>query len=516
MHKSTHRVFIIDDDEDYQQTLSLALRGLDVQVVSFFTAETAIARLKGDPGSVDLIFTDIQLPGQSGFEFLRAVQQIGCTAPVLVLTAQGSIQGAVEALRLGARNYLTKPLSLEQVRRTVRELLRDPPTGAAQGFEGMLGTSPRMLEVFDRVRRVANSLSTVLITGESGTGKELVARAIHKLSRRAEAPFVSVHTGTIPRELVASELFGYQRGAFSSAIENTDGKFAAASRGTLFLDEIGTMDSPVQMGLLRVLGEGRYTRLGDNREREADVRVVSATHEDLATMVANGSFRQDLYYRIHEVSVTLPPLRARGDDVVILAQHFLSEYARKNRTTPKTLSASAIDRIRNHAWPGNVRELRNVMAQITHFHRDDLVHADHLPIERAHSHRVEASAPAAASAPEKPTASQSTPHDPAPGAPVPRKVQDDMSEQLIKARTRIGPNATNLPDDALLVQVTVGTTIDAMERELILRTLNALNHNKMQAARMLGISRRCLYNKLAAYGLPTTPNPEPGSDSTRH
>jgi DNA-binding NtrC family response regulator len=457
------RILCVDDDADFLTVLQLALKSPTLETVQVRSAEEALERLRREP--VDVIITDIQMPGRSGYEFIQQARAQGCGAPVLVLTAIGSVDGAVRALQLGASDYLLKPTDPERLRRAVQEALRDPGSGAAAVaagrsgvFHGMLGEAAPMRSLYERIERVGRTSASVLVQGESGTGKELVARALHACSARASGPFVPVHTGAIPRELVASELFGHERGAFTGAVTAAEGKFDAASRGTLFLDEVASMEISVQVALLRVLESLRFTRVGGARERDADVRIVAATNRDLDAMVRQGAFREDLYYRLNVVTVTAPPLRERGADVLLLARHFLERFARHHGTWARAFSAASERRIAAHRWPGNVRELRNAMERTAVFARGEVVEDDELQLD---DHRPEGDAETAAIA--------------APTPPTLRRSGDEF------------------------VEIPVGTSLAEAERILIARTLARCDGNKQKAAQVLGISRRGLCNKLRAY-----------------
>jgi DNA-binding NtrC family response regulator len=457
------RILCVDDDADFLTVLQLALKSPTLETVQVRSAEEALERLRREP--VDVIITDIQMPGRSGYEFIQQARAQGCVAPVLVLTAVGSVDGAVRALQLGASDYLLKPTDPERLRRAVQEALRDPGSDAAAvsagrsgGFHGMIGDAPPMRALYERIERVGRTSASVLVQGESGTGKELVARALHACSARAAGPFVPVHTGAIPRELVASELFGHERGAFTGAVNTAEGKFDAASRGTLFLDEVASMEISVQVALLRVLESLRFTRVGGAWEREADVRIVAATNRDLDAMVRQGAFREDLYYRLNVVTVTAPPLRDRGADVLLLARHFLQRFARHHGTWAREFSALSERRLAAHRWPGNVRELRNAMERTAVFARGEVVEDDELQLD---DHRGEGDGEALA-------------------APNPTVV----------AQRR---------DREEFVEIPVGTTLAEAERILIERTLTRWDGNKQKAAQVLGISRRGLYNKLRAF-----------------
>ena len=480
VERRPRRVLCVDDDVDYLTILRTALRLPGIETLSASSTEEALDRIRRE--GVDLLLTDIHMPGRSGYELIRQARAQGCTAPVLVLTAQGSIEGAVQALQLGARDYLLKPVDPERLRRSVEQVLRDPTTpwegGAATGegwFHGMLGRSAAMREVFTRVERVGRTSATVLVTGESGTGKELVARAVHACSTRAQGPFVPVHTGAIPRELIASELFGHERGAFTGAVSAAEGKFDAAARGTLFLDEIGTMDLAVQVALLRVLESYRFTRVGGHRERVADVRIVAATNRDLGELVAAGQFREDLLYRLDVVTVALPPLRARQHDIAPMAEHFLRHFAHRHGTWARRLTRRAVERLCAHAWPGNVRELRNAMEQTALFAPRELVDADSVQMADGWARRPRSEAPSRRQ-----------------GAEGARDEATDAPSDA--AHGALDPNAITIP---------VGTSLADAERIIIERTLARFDGNKLKAARVLGISRRGLYNKLELYRDPS-------------
>ncbi|MBL8604100.1 MAG: sigma-54-dependent Fis family transcriptional regulator [Myxococcales bacterium] len=530
------RVLCIDDDTDYLSILRVALKIPGVEIVTAVSAEEGLRRLA--ESAIDLVLTDLNMPGGSGFDVLRAIRAMGLRVPVLVLTAQGSIEGAKEALRLGARDFLTKPIDPDRLKRSVEDVLRDPVAtelgvSDARVPVGLLAVAPKMLDLLDRAQRAARTDVTVLLTGESGTGKELVARAIHLASTRAEGPFVPVHTGAIPKDLIASELFGHERGSFTGAVSAVDGKFDAAEKGTLFLDEVGTMDLAVQVTLLRVLETFRYTRVGGRRERSANVRIVAATNRDLGELVSAQTFREDLYYRLNVVTLVLPPLRERPEDIPLIAQHYLAHFAQRHRTPARRLDPAAIGRLMAWSWPGNVRELRNTMEQAALFARAEVIGADDIPLQPGAEMKSFATPPPRSSLPlfDVPVAPPAPDDDagspwaestqptfvlplvqpsaaartvPAPMAPLPL-VPPPVPEPPMPLRAAEAPEAA----DPQRVALRVGMTLDEVEREMILRTLEALGGNKQRAARMLGISRRSLYNKLALYGLGGPDEPEP-------
>src|SRR3954469_8120418 len=390
---NTGRVLLVEDEPDQAAILEAVLRheGLDVMVA--VSGEQALDIHQRTPA--DVLVTDLNLPGMTGVDLMRRLSPPELPdspepkqppPAVVVVTGGGTVTTAVEALKLGAADYLTKPLDPARLVSLVRELPSsdyvpedDGDGGEAAGslvFEGMVGGSRRMRDVFARIDRVAGTMAPVLVVGESGTGKELVARAIHSRSRRRNGPFVPVHTGAIPRELIGSELFGHEKGSFTGAFAAAEGKFEAAAGGTVFLDEVGTMDSAVQVSMLRVLETYRFTRVGGRKEIEADVRIVAATNKDLLDLVDDGIFREDLYYRLNVFTVTLPPLRERGDDILPIAERFLTKYARRYGTPARRLAAGAVDRLMAHDWPGNVRELRNVVEQTALFAPSEVVQAE--------------------------------------------------------------------------------------------------------------------------------------------
>jgi DNA-binding NtrC family response regulator len=372
----------------------------------------------------------------------------------------------------------------------------------------------------------------VLIVGESGTGKELVARALHNRSRRSQGPFVPIHTGAIPRELVASELFGHEKGAFTGAMTASEGKFEAASGGTIFLDEVGTMDLSTQISLLRVLETYRFTRVGASKEREADVRIVAATNRDLLDLVENNQFREDLYYRLNVFTIPLPPLRERVDDIVPIAERFLRFFAKRYGTSARCLADRALERLLQYNWPGNVRELRNVMEQTAVFAQREVVGADEvqfistrLPVPRSPRSEPRAAessspsplasrhpastrpadpplekVPAQADADEMDVESASIAAPPTEPAPTPANIAGMPAghESASPAPARKGAPSTD--EHPLVLRIPVGTTLAEAERLLIIRTLEVAEGNKQRAARILGISRRGLYTKLATYG----------------
>ena len=362
-------LLIVDDEKGTRQTLAAALEdGYEVYPAGSTKAARAI--MESEP--VDLLLTDLRLGGESGMDLIDFARALPKPPQCIMMTAYGSPDTAAEAKRHGAYYFLNKPLNLDEVElllkrasrtRELEETNRELATrlNPNSGLDRMLGDSPQMQDIFNRIRRVAPSTATVLIRGETGTGKELVARAIHNLSDRKDAKFVPVNCAALSPQLMESELFGHERGSFTGASQRRIGRFEEADGGTLFLDEIGEIDIPTQVKLLRVLAERCIERVGSNKSIPVNVRVLAATNRNLEEMVAAGSFRQDLYQRINVISITLPPLRGRGSDVVLMANAFLKELGRENRKEGLILSRPALDALNAYSWPGNVRQLRTAM-----------------------------------------------------------------------------------------------------------------------------------------------------------
>ncbi|RMF74586.1 MAG: sigma-54-dependent Fis family transcriptional regulator [Acidobacteria bacterium] len=439
--------------------MARALERIGFDVKAFADGVSALAWLREHPDT-ELVVTDLKMPGIDGIEVLRRAREIVPDVGLLMVTAFASVDSAVEAMKVGSADYLEKPLNLDALRSRARNLvekvqqsrelrqLRDVlSTVEREGsFEGMVGRSPAMLELYRKIGQVAQVRSPVLILGESGTGKELVARAIHRRSARARATFLPLDCTSIPAELLESELFGHERGAFTGAQARKPGKFELADGGTLFLDEIGDMRLDLQGKLLRAIESQSFMRVGGTEQVRVDVRVLAATNRDLARMAETGEFRQDLYYRLAVVTLRVPALRERREDIPLLATWFLERFAAENRRRAPRLTPEAVAVLEAAPWPGNVRELRNLMESMVILHEGEEIGPQHLPTDLR---SIQAPEPAA-------------------GTPG-------------------------------LAGGLAGRTMEEIEREAILQSLERTGGNRTQAAEMLGIGLRTLQRKLKQY-----------------
>ena len=366
-----HEVWIVDDDHAIRWVLERALSQAGIKTRSFDAADKVLERLRSlEP---DAIVTDIRMPGTDGLQLLEHVSGANPDLPVIIMTAYADLDRAVAAFQGGAFEYLPKPFDVDDAVAIVQRAVKNSPQATnvdyhepeAESVSNIIGSAPAMQEVFRAIGRLSNSNMTVLLTGESGTGKELVAQALHRHSPRTKQPFVAINTAAIPSELLESELFGHEKGAFTGATSQRIGHFEQADRGTLFLDEIGDMPAALQTRLLRVLADGEFFRVGGHQTVKVDVRVIAATHQDLETRVKNGTFREDLYHRLNVIQLHLPALRERIEDVIELADHFLKLTARELRIEPKRLRPEAVELFERYDWPGNVRQLENVCRRAT-------------------------------------------------------------------------------------------------------------------------------------------------------
>ncbi|MHB0955131.1 MAG: sigma-54-dependent transcriptional regulator [Pirellulaceae bacterium] len=447
------RVLIVDDDRGMCEMLEADLRLREFECVWTTSPQTALQTLNAQPFHV--VLTDLRMAGMDGTELCARIVANRPDVPVVMMTAFGSLETAVAAMRAGAYDFVTKPIELDLLALTLQRAVRhhllqekvkvlSEEVAGLKRFDEMLGTSPPMQELFDQLSRIADSEASVLITGESGTGKELVARAIHRKSRRRDKPYVPVNCAALPDTLLESELFGHAKGAFTDARSARKGLFLEAEAGTLFLDEIGDFPMSTQAKLLRALEEQKLRPVGGDRELPFDVRILSATNRDLETAVEEGRFREDLYFRINVIQVEVPPLRARGGDILLLAQHYVHAFAARSGKQVTGISDAVAQKLMSYCWPGNVRELRNVIERAVALTRYENLAVDDLP----------------------------------------EKIRDYQSSQMV-----IGGND---PDDLM--------PLEDVERRYILHVLGAVGDNKTTAARVLGLDRKTLYRKLRQFG----------------
>ncbi len=465
------RVLVADDEPSIRYVLRETLEDEGCEVLDVEDGDTALEQLAG--GGIQLAFLDIRMPGPSGLELLDRLRQMGSDTAVVIITAQNTFENAVEAMKRGALDYLVKPFGMAEVRalagkvlrvralqREVHELRREVGRQTAPG-ERLVGKSAALLEIFKTIGRVSGRDVAVLITGESGTGKELVARAIHAASLRADGPFVAVNTAAIPRDLLESELFGHERGAFTGAVAARVGRFREASSGTLFLDEIGDMPVDLQAKLLRVLQEGEVTPVGGSRPERVDVRIIAATHSDPDTAVREGRFREDLLYRLRVVPIQIPPLRERREDIPVLAEHFVGRYAESLAGGRRVLAPGSVELLTRFDWPGNVRELENAIKRALVLAHSELLTPDDFDF-------LEPAGP---------------PAQPADGLP-----------QLVR---REALSALEEPEPAELYR----RLLERLERPLLETVLERTEGNQIRAAALLGINRNTLRKKIAELGI---------------
>ena len=450
MRAESH-ILVVDDELNIRGALVTLLEKKHYQVRGAGTAEEALQELEAAPA--DLIITDLKMPGMGGMEFLRRLKEKWPEIEVLVMTAFGSIETAVESMRCGAYDYITKPIDRERLAVVVEKALERHALAfenkqlkdrleTRTRFEQMIGESEPMQRVYSLVEMVTDSDVTVLLTGESGTGKELVARAIHHKSPRSDGPFVTLNCGALPENLFESELFGYEKGAFTGATTNKMGRFELADGGTLLLDEVGELSLKSQVDFLRVLETKEFRRLGGTKLVKVDTRIVAATNRNLEEAVKEGDFREDLYYRLNVVPIRLPPLRERGDDIPLLADRFMEEFSAQHHRQPKEISRQAMRLLRLYAWPGNIRQLRNLIERLVVTVKDSLIEPAHLP------------------------------------------------EEIQASR-----------EDTRTMVVSLGIPLKDMEREAIRRTLIEVTNHREKAAKLLGISLRALQYKIKEYGI---------------
>ncbi len=460
------QVLVIDDETGSRESMAIALEKAGIPVRTFDDARKALEYLEENASPLVAI-CDLRMPGMDGLGFLSEIRTRSIDLAVILVTGFGSIESAVEAMHVGAADYLTKPVDLYELRKRVtthleKRQLQDKVAdlerqlGERPGFEGIIGRSEAMERLFEQMKLVAPTRSNVLIIGESGTGKELVANALHRASPRRDQRFLAINCGAIPSDILESELFGHERGSFTGAIGRKIGKFELAHRGTLFLDEISELYPELQVKLLRVLEDRRIMRVGGSELLEVDFRLVAATNKDLEKEIADGRFREDLYYRLKVVTLRIPPLRERTDDIALIAEHYLRAFCKEHGRESKRFTPEAVAALQAYPWQGNVRELKNAMESMVVFHRGDTVEPADLPSEIRAVLGVEGRAPA-------PLPAAAAPGAPAPAAPAGPKTMADI------------------------------------EREAILGMLERTGGRRVEAARRLDIGLRTLQRKLKEY-----------------
>ncbi|HXJ57394.1 MAG TPA: sigma-54 dependent transcriptional regulator [Verrucomicrobiae bacterium] len=481
------KLLLIDDEADVQYSFRRIFDSSEIQLTTASSGEEA---LKAVPKlKPDLVIMDIRMGVMDGLETLRRLRKLDGRLPVIMMTAYGTTQAAIEAMKLGAYDYLLKPFDVPRLKETVFEALKAAramkqvvsyePLLQSEDYDlGIVGRCQAMQNVFKLIGQLSASDATALITGESGTGKELVARAIYSHSRRADQPFVAINCAAIPENLLESELFGHEKGAFTGATHQRIGKFEQCNQGTLFLDEIGDMTLATQTKILRVIQSGSFERVGGNQTIQVDVRVIAATNQPLERAVATKQFREDLFYRLNVVRIALPPLRERPGDVRLLVNYFLKKFAEEQATTPHNISLDALNLLQAHTWPGNVRELENVIRRALVVAKGEVILPADLPPEVT-TPRLP---PGGQAAPALSPSSGGT--QPAPGAlgdtSVPSLARALFQHARLDARLRVLP---------------------AVERELIIQALIETRGNQVQASKLLGITRSTLRKRIAKFGI---------------
>ena len=462
------RVLLVDDEPRVRASLRTVLEPT-YEILEAADAAEGLKSFKHD--APDLVLLDVILPGTDGLAALQTMRTENRAVPVIMLTGTKSVKTAVDAMKLGAADYLSKPFDVEElqivIERTLgkQELEQEVRQLRAQvvqryAFHNLIGKSPAMQEIYAKIEQVADSRTTVLVTGESGTGKELVAKAIHYNSARRERPFVALNCAALPETLIESELFGHEKGSFTDATARRVGQFELAHTGTLFLDEIGDLSAATQAKLLRVLQEREFTRVGGVQSIKVDVRIVAATNKNLDEMVRKNQFREDLYYRINVIALYLPPLRERGEDIALLAKHFLAKRIEEEKRPPQEFTKDSLELISHYPWPGNVREMENIIEQAFIWSKgSDVITPEHLP-------------------------------------------------NILRTDTR----STSLRDDTLAGRLSLEKAVMEFEREIILDALKRTTYVQTHAAAMLGISRRMLKYRMDTLGISRPDNgvnPEP-------
>lgn len=476
-------ILIADDDKAIRTVLSRALGqvGYDVRLAS--NAATLWRWVSNGEG--DLVISDVMMPDENGLDMLIRIKKLRPDLPVIIMSAQNTLMTAVKAADRGAYEYLPKPFDLDELKMVVKKGLipknktRQMTSPDDDEEMPLIGRSPAMQEVYRVMARLMSTDLTVMITGETGTGKELVAKALHDFGKRRNAPFVAINMAAIPKELIESELFGHEKGSFTGAISKNIGRFEQAKGGTLFLDEIGDMPMEAQTRLLRVLQEGEYVSVGGNQAIKVDVRIIAATHRNLKTLIAQGLFREDLYYRLNVVPINLPPLRERKGDITDLVRHFLNKYAEEHNQVPKLMDKKASDALSSHDWPGNIRELENLVQRLAALYTEDVIEVENVTSElSAQSSRIILND----------------------GENLQKELLDETLQQSIHRHLKKYFDAhavDDLPPPGLYSRI-----LSELERPLIELSLRATRGNQIKAAELLGLNRNTLRKKIKELEIP--------------
>jgi DNA-binding NtrC family response regulator len=452
MEPTAPKILVVDDDQNTLTAMAESLARVGYEIITAKNGTEAFQLLTSAP--IDLVVTDLKMPTIDGMEILTAARRINPNIGVIIITGYGTVESAVEAMKSGASNYLTKPVNIEELRLVVKNAFEKQKLIAENiqlkkkieqkyGFENIVANSKEMHEIIETIKQIAPTRANILITGESGTGKELIANAIHYQSTRAQEPLVKLHCAALAEGVLESELFGHEKGAFTGAIRSRKGMFELADKGTLFLDEVSEIPLSTQVKLLRVIEEQEFIRVGGMKNINVDVRIIAATNKDLKQAVADGKFRDDLFFRLNVISIHLPTLRNRIDDIPLMLHRFLEETARENNKPIPQISPEAVNAFIRYDWPGNVRELRNVIESVLVTLRRDIIHLTDLP-----------------------------------------------------------PYISKLPiSPAIPAELPVGLSMEEIEKEMIRRTVSKVDGNKMKAAAILKIGLRTLHRKIKQYGL---------------
>lgn len=469
-----YKILIVDDDQNVRYSFRKLLHNAEYEIFEAQNAEAAISIVTSN--KPDLVILDIEMPGKNGLEVLKDIKEISPFTPVIIATAYGSNDRVIKAMKFGAYEYVEKPFDIPHLISLVSEALKSSissndnksyVTGkqlselekfSINTESKIVGESSAIKDVFKLIGRVAASDASILVMGESGTGKELVAKAIHLYSERTSKPFIALNCAAIPETLLESELFGFEKGAFTGADKSKPGKFEEANGGTLFLDEIGDMNLSLQSKLLRVLQEGTFERLGSSKTVKVDVRIITATNRDLQNDIVNRTFREDLFYRLKVVTITLPPLRMRKEDIPLLARHFLIKYSKEHRIENISIHPDAFQKLQEYSWPGNIRELENVIKRSIILAKGNIITSELIAEEFSKKKEIVQSAP--------------------------KRIDSYLTEQVLKQQGEI-----------------YKTIIDEIEKDLIEWALNKTDGNQVQAAKLLGISRVMLHDRIEKFEL---------------